>query len=361
MTSTFANVLVTLTIFACIITISLNVVWIVKLLYKLYKSLKLYRGSKYRTGTYRPIYGDAESLSKSVDLYNHKTDIVKFLVLIAICALEIWQILYSYFYRFIFLISPKLNHTHTHQGGDNILLCNFDLVKNFEHTYLILLINVDVYGYLLLIVLLTVLTRFLSARNLLHPVKTSLKKYLVWFLIQSFIITLSSTTYTYPLFFFLTPSFVLINILLLVRESIVLRNVLKMNANSANIKQTYSSSSDQLIIYKHYKLFRILLLLSLFVSLILIILVLSSTAFKLLLCQTNGTTHLSADSELIMRIFFNLDPLFTLLFLLSYGGPLWIYSVANIIVILMRSYSARNKQSRFNYSNTNVPLFRPLI
>ena len=363
MSSIYESVLLVLSTLACIITISLNVVWIVRLSHGLSKSLKSYKRSTRTRDGYRPIYKQVESISQSVNVYNLKTDIIKLLFLIGICVLEIWQTLYSFLYRFIFVFSPKLNNTVNLLYNDH-LYCNYNLVKFFEDIYLIFLLGVEMYSFLFLLFLLTILTRLLSARYLLHPVRRSIIKYLVWFLVQLLLITLASTTYTYPLYFFIIPSFAFIDLLLLVRESITLRNVLKMNVN---LNQTYSSdctkflSHQQLLTYKHYKLFRLLLLLSLFVALVAVCLSFFSTGFKLVLCLTNSVAHLSAGPKLIMSILSYLEPLLLLLFLLFYGGPLWIYSIANVVVVLMRSYSSRKKQYRFNYSNTNAPMFIAFI
>ena len=362
MSSILIKVFLALSILVCFIIVFLNIVWIVKLLNELCKLLKNYKCSKKGTDN-RPIYRDVDSIP-IVDSYSYRTDIVRFIALITICALEIWQVLFSCFYRLIFITSPKqIPQNNIIQGEDSNTTCHFNFMKFFQHPYLLYLLNIELYSYLLLLILLTVLTRFLSARSLRHPVRTSLIRYIAWLLIQYLFIALSSTTYTYPLYFFLFPTFSLINLFLLVRESVVLCNVLKTNAKNIRL-YSYNSRrlfNEQLLIYKHYKLFRMLLLLSLFVSVVFIFLQLSSTGFKLVLCQIKNFTHPSAAPELIMKVLSYLDPLLILLFLLSYGLPLWVYSAANIIVVLMKRYSARKKQYRFNYFNTNVPLLRSLI
>ncbi|KAI6654760.1 hypothetical protein LOD99_2639 [Oopsacas minuta] len=349
----FSYVFFGLTAITILATIILNVFWLVKICIELYKTIKKYNITKNRTD-FHPLYKDVQSLSQSMELYNYKSHMAKFVIVISICGVELFQFVFTYLSRLIFILIPKPEELNVTLFGvwDFHLTCNYAFEKYYSHPFIIVFFDLDNATYILLMVLLSVLTRFLSLRYLRHPVRPVLMKYLAWLLLQYALIALASTIYTYPIMFLLIPSFFIINWLLFVKESLLLSRVLKMN-----VKELMWHSPDriffnnQLLAYKHYKFFRILLILSLFISVILVCLLFFATGFKAVLCFSQAFP-LSPTAILIKDVMKYIDPIFLFLWLVSYGLPLWVYSAACFIL----KYSNRNQQYRFNYSN-----IRPLL
>ena len=340
----------TLSALACFTTFFLIIAWLIKVSIVLYKAIKKYNVIKNST--------EAQSPYLSIGIYNYKTHISKCIIIIAICIAELSQIVFAYLYRIVDLMLPNRNMkvvNVTAVGETFHLSCDYDVSKFIFHPYLFLFFDLYLAAYILLMVLLSFLTRFLFLRYLRLPVKPYLRRYLAWLLFQFTLVALSSNSYTFPLLIVLMPVFSVINWLLLVRESIFLSRVLNMNIRSIEwYSKNTSSFNAQLIAYNNYKLFRKLLLVSLFISVIVICLLFFTSGFKILMCSTQDLSKLNPIFNIMMNIPSYIDAIFLLLFLVSYGLPFWAYTGA----LCIHKYSSRNQQYRFNYSNTKI---RPLL
>ena len=349
MKQTVSYIFDTLVALSCITTFILIITWLIKVSIDLYKTIKKYNVTKSRT--------EAQSPYVAIEIYNYKTHISKCVIVIAICMTELSQIVFGYLYRIVALKLPTLSVVNVSAVGQTIhMSCDYGVLKFILHPYLYLILNLDIATYILLVVLLSFLTRFLSLRYLRHPVYPYLIRYLAWFLFQFTLIALSSNSFTFPLLFVLMPLFSIINWLLLVRESIFLSRVLSMDIRSIVwYSKNTRSFKNQLIAYNNYKLFRKLLLVSLFISVIVICLLFFSSGFKIFICSTQDPSNAPPIPHTMMDLASYIDPIFLLLYLVSYGLPLWAYTGA----LCIHKYSNRNQQYRFNYSNTKTqPLLR---
>lgn len=353
MKSTVSFIFDTLDALICLPTFLLIVAWLIKVSIDLYRTIKKYNSiTKSRT--------EAQSPYRAVEIYNYKTHISKFIIAIAICIAELSQIIFAYLYRIVDIRIPKLdmdvvNVSAIAFGKTIHVSCDYDVLKFVFHPYLFLFFDLYLAAYILLMVLLSFLTRFLSLRYLRHPVKPYLLRYLAWLLFQFTLIALSSNSFTFPFLFVLMPVLSIVNWFLLVRESVFLSRVLNMNIRSiAWYSNNTRSFNNQLIAYNNYKLFRKLLLISLFISVIVIFFLFFASGFKLFICLTQYHSTLNPILNIMEHLASYIDPVFLFLYLLSYGLPFWTYTGAFCI----SKCSNKNQQYRFNYANTKI---QPLL
>ena len=336
--------------------LSIRLIICMKLCYRMAIS---YRASK-RTPLLHPIHRDVQYLSLQRKLYNLKTQSIKYILICMCLCVEISQIASIFVYIFF-----NTGHFRDETTSSN----NFSCIRTsyfaniYESSFLIPVQNSPFINHLLFSTLLSILTRYLAARYLKHSFKRTLTKYLLWLIIQFIIVTLSSTLYTFILSFILFPLLLIINWLVLFRDSRILSRVLRSNL----IELEFHSGNkvlyrEQLIAYKSYRIFVNTLIFSQFLLVVAGILFLLVKLF-ILICFSNCILYyiygyslhvptLGSQKELIRRIGDLIVNISLTLYLISNILPLICVS----LLPLIKRYKSRNNVYRFNYENITRPL-----
>ena len=248
------------------IFIILMIGWIVYFSLQCWRLCKEYRTCK-RTPVLHPLYSDVQYLSKQRKLYNLKTHITKYSLMILCSSVELATIL-AYIICGIIRINPSElpNHTNLLFGELTCYPYVWPL-RYFGKQINILIVTIAFWLSSFLLNLLGILSRYLAARYLNHSFKRTLIKYVIWCLLQCIFILFCSTSYTWIYFFLFVPIFGITNWILLLRDTSFLSRVLKSNLREI---QLYSDSRafyiQQLSAFKFYHVFRIVSLASLFLK-----------------------------------------------------------------------------------------------
>ena len=217
----FAKVASRFTILNILITVCLDIVWIVVCTRQCFIFVWLYRARKRRPNLH-PLHRDVQYLSQQMSLYNIETHIVKYVLVILCLSVEIASILSSLI--FLISISSPLNE---YEVGQVALLqlkyptCNLwnKVFRVYYNPYYPLICNVILGLTTILLMLLSIMTRYLAARYLVHPFRKTLCKYITWLVIQLIILAICSTVYTMILITVISPLLLITNWIILVRDS----------------------------------------------------------------------------------------------------------------------------------------------
>ena len=351
-----------LNVFLLIISISLNSIWLITCIRLCYLMAISYRASK-RTPLLHPIHKDVQYLSLQRKLYNLKTHFIKYILICMCLCVEMLQVVSIFIY---IILNEKHKYAFSRISSNN-LSCSFSpyLSNIYSFPILIPVLNSPFISLFILSTLLSILTRYLAARYLKHSFKRTLTKYLLWLVIQFIIVILSSTLYTFILSFILFPLLLIINWLVLFRDSRILSRVLRSNL----IELEFHSGNkvlyrEQLIAYKSYRIFIKTLIFSqsfLVAFSILFLLV----KFFLLIFHDSCILYYIYGITLQFRVLKNsiepiklsADIVLSLIMLFS--------SISNILPLicvslfpLIKKYRSRHNVYRFNYDNITQPLLK---
>ena len=249
-----------------LIFIILIIGWIVHFSLQCWRLCKEYRTCK-RTPVLHPLYSDVQYLSKQRKLYNLKTHIMKYSLMILCSSVELATIL-GYLICIIIRINPSELPNHTKLLFGELTCYPYVWPLKFLGKQInILILNAAFWLSNLLLNLLGILSRYLAARYLNHSFKRTLIKYIIWCLLQCIFILFCSTSYTWIFSFLSVPIFCITNLILLLRDTSFLSRVLRSNLREI---QLYSDNRvfyiQQLSAYKFYRVFRIASLASLFLK-----------------------------------------------------------------------------------------------
>ena len=362
-------------IFSIILTFCLNIVWLIYCLVKFRVVFKKYQTCK-RTPNLHPIHRDVQYLSQQRKLYNLKTHLVKYALIVLCISVELiltaWLGITEITYKKQ-IHNSKLKATIIEIEAE-YPNCSFShiLTRLYFFPYFIILINMNYFLGFLLFVCLSILTRYLAARYFNHPFRTILIKYLVWLSMQFLIVCLCSTKYTLVFSAILFPLLSIINWLVLLRDNRLLSRNLKSHLREiklfGNSKTLYM---EQLFAFKFYRFFQKVSLLSLF-FLSLVCLFNQIYQFSLIVfdsyCIFNVVYgfNISFDSpylhsfhdKFMLQEYGNIiDIIFGCLYSLSTLFPLILITLFPLIHGCFKRYKYRNIAYRYNYENIQ-PLMR---
>ena len=349
-------------LFLTIITLMIgwNVYFIVQSwrLYNEYKTCK-------QTPVLHPLYTDVQYLSKQRKLYNLKTHITKYLLMIFCSFVELANIV-GFGIVYIFELSPRPTHTTLFFGNLNCKTYVWFLLFFGDETH-ILMTNFTLMFSSLLPITLAILSRYLAARYLNHPFKRTLIKYLIWCCVQCILIGFCSTTYTWIFLLLLVPIFSITNWIVLLRDTSILSRVLRSNLRDI---QLYSDNrvfyNQQLSAFKFYRIFRIVSLVSLFVMFLAQMQIFLHGTFRMVFFEAcsihlwnNVNFPISIQTHFDWLIFPLLDILNTFIFLLySLSLCLPLCGITFIPIILKCVKRCREKEDQYRY---NYDKLEPLL
>ena len=144
--------------------------------------IKKYRICK-QTPNLHPIYRDVQYLSQRRKLYNLKTHIVKYVLIVMCLGVEIctldWAAVYALMNGRHLNSNIAANWAKIQSHYPNCEV-PFFFIRLYEFPLLVIIYSLGFLQFFLLFVLLSILTRYLAARYLNHPFKRSLIKYIIW-------------------------------------------------------------------------------------------------------------------------------------------------------------------------------------
>ena len=238
-----------------IFAICLYLGWLVNCFIQCLKTFIMHKTCK-RTPNLHPIYRDVQYLSQQRRLYNLETHCVKY-VLIFLCILIeftalVWFIVcmaIGYEYNKSNIRSTEIPRIFPNCTGHS------NLYEFYFYPFLIIMFNTQILLYMSLFTLLSILTRYLSARYLNHSFKKTLRNYLTWLCLQILMISVGSSIYTVIAVYLILPVLCLVNWLLLLRDIRILSRVLRSNLRELEL------FSNNRILYQQnvygFRLFRI--------------------------------------------------------------------------------------------------------
>ena len=358
-----------------ILTFCLNLGWLMYCIIKFCVAFRKYQTCK-RTPNLHPIHRDVQYLSQQRKLYNLKTHIVKYALIVLCINVEliftVWLGITGIINSKIILYS-KLNSTiaEIEQEYPN---CFYDyLTRLYYFSYLIIVVNMNYLLGFLLFVCLSILTRYLAARYFNHAFRTILIKYLVWLSVQFLFVCLCSTKYTLAFSFILFPLLSLINWLVLLRDNRLLCRNLKSRLREiklfGNSKTLYR---EQLFAFRFYRIFQKFSLLSLFFLSLFGIFYQLYQLCRILLgsyCILNvvygfnisiDPSYLQFSNQakfILQRYGTIINLLFVCFYSLSTLLPLILITLFPLIHGCFKRYKYRNIVYRYNYENMQ-PLMR---
>ena len=356
------------------ITFVLNIGWMILCTRRCCSVIKKYRICK-QTPNLHPIYRDVQYLSQQRKLYNLKTHIVKYVLIVMCLVVEISTLVWAGVYAVT--IGMHLNSNITAKWvkiQSHYPDCEVPhyFILLYEFPLLIIFYSFGFVLFFLLFVLLSILTRYLAARYLNHPFKRTLIKYIIWLGIQLVVVAICSTIYTFIFTSVVYPFLLIVNWFVLLRDNLKLSRVLKSNLREielhSNNKALYR---EQLSAYRFYRFFQKIMLISLFLLVIVVV------AYMLLFSISLVIHGSFCFFDVVYGVNYNLDlqiPLssykvydyFLILFeaitlvlhSLTTSLPLLCVTFIPFILACVKRYKSRHFVYRFNYENIDQPLMR---
>ena len=228
---TFDKVLAVFIILNIVVTVCLDIVWIVWCVRQCFIFAGLYRAYKRRPNLH-PIYRDVQYLSQQMKLYNTETHIVKYILVTLCLSVEVASIV-SILVYYIITYRPwseyELAQKELLQLEYPTCDCGNRVFHLYYHPYYLLILIITLALPIILFMLLSLMTRYLAARYLIHPFRRTLLKYIIWLLIQMITLAICSTIYTIIFVLVILPLLCITNWIILVRDSLILSRVLKSN------------------------------------------------------------------------------------------------------------------------------------
>ena len=326
-----------------------------------------------RTPNLHPIYSDIEFLSQQRKLYNLKTHIVKYILIIICSCVELFNLLWFIVDYLVQLEQLPLQRNDTYvlefeKVFPNCSYKHLEVYFLFRSGY-IPLYNVNFLCFLMTFALLSILTRYLAARYLNHSFKPILIKYIVWSCVQLASVIICSTLYTLVLTVLFFPVLVSISWIVLIRDSFILSRVLKSNLRELQL-HGYSKHlyKEQLYAYKFYLMFRRVLFVSTFCLALSIsvrysvenVLLLYTHRFCLFSFVYN--LHIPTSIQHSIRLYRTLNnsiirPISAILFgiyTLGMTVPLWFATLFPIVSKCIKRWREKEGDYVFNYENLNL-------
>ena len=345
-----------------IFAVCLYLAWLVNCIIQCLKTLKMYRTCKI-TPNLHPIYRDVQYLSQQRRLYNLETHCVKYL-LASMCTLNelsalLWILLCDIFN------SEHRNNVKTRTEIQKMFPNCTGHSKLYEYyfdPFSIIMSNTLVLLYMSLFTLLSILTRYLSARYLNHSFKKTLTKYLTWFGFQTLVIAVGSSIYTVLPAYLVLSVLSLVSWLLLLRDIRILSRVLRSNLRELQL------FSDNRILYRQnvygFRLFRTFqncLLFSLLCCVLTFIIYSCDLIFTSVYqssCLLNKLYGTDIDTKIVLQDPYVVGRWINLLFScliflhsISSSFPLLIVTVLPLLRECVKRYRSRHIVYRYNYGN----------
>ena len=351
-------------------------VWTVKVIQHLKHTITMYRIQK------RMDFRDIREQNRI--LYNHETHIVKDIILLIICIAEMGEpvmtmivgvfgaynkqkLVYEIYYP-AFNTTDSLTPCTLKQTFDEINLQVYLLIFTkswYMYVTFIIMICCTVY-----IILLSFLTRYLSKRYFIHPIRRTCITHITLALIQISIISCLTNRYITILYLFILPIMMLIDWCILVRNSRILFRVLRSNVRDLelNLSNRYLYT-EQWKLLQVYKMLIPILISALFFGICVVFLhfyfhivsgFLWSHCFNLMI-RDNYTHYRNSPDALYFYVdgFSGYSKLICMIIhFILLGFPMFAISVGMLYSACVKRCSQKESDYRFNYNDFRTALLR---
>ena len=248
----------------CIPIVLISLFWICLLSKDLFKNIRSYRLNKKK---FFPV-----ELYKKRILYNFETHIVKDIFLLILIVIELLEPINVSIYALTTLrrhpwYVEVLNITQIEECSIKqvfkSLITNNLCVENCTYPD-VLFYSQCVTMACIFMTLLSLLCRYLAARYLRHSVNSFIKKYIVWLCVKLLLFLPGLSKYTLGLFLIVSLPIMVSDWIMLLRDSNVLRNVLKSHIKEVEIHFSRRLYLQEKRLYNFYRGCIVFLLASLF-------------------------------------------------------------------------------------------------
>ena len=351
-------------------------IWTVKVMKHLKQSITMYRVHK------RMDYRDIREQNRI--LCNHETHIVKDIILLVICIAEmvepvmsiIVSVVISYYNVLQDVVNfPAFNTTASLtpctflQTVEEINLYGYRMM--FALSWYMYLTSLIMIGCVMFILLLSFLTRYLSKRYFIHPIRKTCITHIALALIQISIISCLTNRDTSILYLFIVPIMILIDWCILVRNCRILFRVLQSNVRDLklNLSNRYLYI-EQWKLLQVYKMLIPILLSALFFGVCVIFLhfyihivlgILWSHCFNLMIGDSyTYAGYIKLFQALYYMTEFSEYSKFVCMILhfILLGFPMFAISVGMLYSACVKRCSQKESDYRFNYDNFRTALLR---
>ena len=356
-----------------LITLCLNIVWILVCIRECYRDVNRYLTCK-RTPDLHPVYKDVQYLSRQRKLYNLDTHIVKYFLVISCMSVEVVAIVCAAISSVVIKIPPnemilaeKMKYLKEYPNCD----FNHRFWKLLVNPQLIWFQNLMYFTVFLGFVLVSILTRYLAARYLNHPFYKTLYRYIVWISVQFCVVAFCSNKFTFIFSIFAIPLLFMINWLVLLRDNRILCRILRSNLTElefhSNNRELYH---EQVTGYRCYRFFSKLLLISVLLLVITVFIgnlthllrygVDTSFCLLKIIYDLNFAFELHFNNTTLTRtteIMNTIDNTCILIYSISTSLPIICITLIPLIRACVKRYKSRYMVYRYNYENIQ-PLMR---
>ena len=364
------NIFLMLMIVYCLLTLG----WLIVFVRKCYYQIIAYNNCK-NSPAFHPIYSDVKFLQKQLRLYNFKTHLVKSIIISLCLFIESMSIIW-------FFLSDYVQANTSFPKNDSVIIrfeqmhnckIHHSILKYYHSTTYMLVYNINFVFFIVLLALISILSRYLASRYLNHPFLRTLIKYIIWIVVECCLIAFCSTIYTMVVSSIIYPLMFLINIILLIRDSLILSRVLKLNLKDLLHHGNPVLYKQQLRAFKFYQLFRIFYIISIFLLLLLFSFLYVYKAIDVFVdeyCFIEFLFNINIPTSIIDTFHVHRNAIkglectsqvigfmFVLIYVLSLNVPLIGVTIWPVVYGLIKRCSAKEEQFRFNYDNMK-PLLR---
>ena len=349
-----------------IFPICLNVGWLIYCAVKCVKIITEYRACQ-RTPNLHPVYRDVQYLSQQRRLYNLATLFVKNVLMLMYIAVDTISLLWL---AVMSILNSLYRRKYDHSALITIVTKypNCSIHSIIQEFYFfpstIIMYNFQINLFILLFIILSILTRYLAARYLKHLFKATLKKYILWYLVQFIIIAACSCIYVVLILFLVFPTLLFINLCVLLRDSQFLSRALLTNLKEiALYTDNRALLKEQSSAYKFFRFFQkimflslLFLVLSIFLLCLFYLFVIFYDSFCLLdiLYGIDLSSDIPSHShdKFNFEAYLNFAYLYIFLFY-SFCSSFPLLSIALLPVIIgcVERYRSRHYVYRYNYEN----------
>ena len=350
-------------------------IWTVKVMKHLKQSITTYRVHK------RMDYRDIREQNRI--LYNHETHIVKDIILLIICIAEMVEpvmfiivgVVVSYYNALQNVVYyPAFNTTASLTPctfKQTILNINSQTTETtFPEGWYMYLTSLVTITCVMFFLLLSFLTRYLSKRYFIHPIRKTCITHIALALIQISIISCLTNRDISVFYLFIVPIMILINWYILVRNCRILFRVLQSNVRylKLNLSNRYLYI-EQWKLLQVYKILIPILLSALFFGVCVIFLhfyihivlgILWSHCFNLMI--GDSYTYTSYMKIFAIKRYLYLLQYLTFVCMIFHfillGFPMFAISVGMLYSACVERCSQKESDYRFNYDNFRTALLR---
>ena len=353
-------------------------VWTVKVIKHLKQSITEYRIHK------KMDFRDIREQNRI--LYNYETHIVKDIILLIICIAEMCEPVVSIITGvFISYYSDKLFHYPAFKypafnSTASLTPCTFKQTVEeinlqgylfiFPEGWYMYLTSLMMIGCIIFIIILSFLTKYLSKRYFIHPIRRTCITHISLALIQISIISCLTNRDISILYLFIIPIMLFIDWCILVRNSRILFRVLRSNVRDLklNLSNRYLYI-EQWRLLQVYKMLIPILLSALFFGVCVVFLhfylhiisgIVQSHCFNLMTGDSYTYTGYMKDHSIRQNIkLINISTFICLIIhFILLGFPIFAISVGMLYSACVKRCSQKESDYRFNYTNFRPALLR---